>query len=92
MSIVDRQRIAAVSKLEELGYTFSAGDWVPPVEDKSVPSSGGDTIHTLLVKRADELANCAEGSMGERELAAISAAIEAFEEMWDMDGTLGSKG
>ena len=92
MSIVDRQRITAVQKLEDMGYTFSAGEWVPPAEESSVRTSGGDTLHTLLVKRADELANCTEGSMEERELAAVSAAIEAFEDMWDIDGTIGSKG
>ncbi len=92
MSIIDRQRIAAVRKLEEMGYTFSAGEWVPPAEERSVRASGGDTMHALLVKRADELANCIEGSIEKRELAAVSAVIEAFEEMWDIDGTIGSKG
>jgi hypothetical protein len=85
MSTIDRQRIAAVRKLEEMGYTFAAGEWTPPAKDKAVSITGGDTMHTLLVKRADELANCTEGSIEERELAAVSAAIEAFEEMWDVD-------
>ena len=75
-----------------MGYTFAAGEWVPQAEEKSPRAPGGDTMHTLLVKRADELANCTEGSIEERELAAVSAAIEAFEEMWDIDGTIGSNG
>ena len=33
MSIIDRQRITAVQKLEDMGYTFSAGEWVPPAEE-----------------------------------------------------------
>jgi hypothetical protein len=74
---IDRQRIAAVQKLEEMGYTFPVGEWVPPAN--SVRVSGGDTMHNLLVRRADDLANSPEGSIEERELAAISAAIEAFE-------------
>jgi hypothetical protein len=80
MSIVDRQRITAVQKLEEMGYTFAAGEWVPPAEENSPRAPGGNIMHTLLVKRADELANCTEGSIEQRELAAVSAAIEAFED------------
>ena len=30
MSTMDKQRIAAVRKLEELGYTFAADDWMHP--------------------------------------------------------------
>jgi hypothetical protein len=27
MSNIDRQRVAAVRKLEAMGYTFAGGDW-----------------------------------------------------------------
>jgi hypothetical protein len=43
--------------------------------------------------RADELAGCTRGWNEERELAAIGAAIEAFEEMWWINGRVdGGKG
>ena len=29
MSTIDKQRIAAVRKLEQLGYTFAGDDWDP---------------------------------------------------------------
>jgi hypothetical protein len=88
MSTIDKQRIAAVRLLEAMGYTFSGSEWVPPSNGgplASVPAKGDDAMHVLLVKRADELANCTEGAIEEWELAAVSTAIEAFEEMWDTD-------
>ena len=30
MSAIDKQRIAAIRKLEQLGYTFAADDWMHP--------------------------------------------------------------
>jgi hypothetical protein len=33
VSNIDKQRVAAVRKLEELGYTFAAGDWMHPSSD-----------------------------------------------------------
>ena len=73
VSNIDKQRIAAVQKLEELGYKF-AGEWVHPVNDASVAvvvPAVTDPMHVLLVQRADMLEGCIE----ERELAAITDAI-----------------
>jgi hypothetical protein len=71
MSTIDKQRIAAVRKLEELGYTFAAGDWMHPTDGASPAPAITDALHALLVKRADDLEGCTEGSGEERELAAI---------------------
>ena len=72
MSIIDTQRIAAVRKLEELGYTFAGGDWVASAME-------GDALHALLVNRADALASSVEGSEENVELKAITSAIGAYE-------------
>ena len=76
MSTIDRQRVAAVRKLEGLGYNFAAGDWMAPANDAApaAPSLNGDALHTLFVRRADGLAGCTEGSAEEGELAAITDA------------------
>jgi hypothetical protein len=78
MSNIDRQRVAAVRKLEEMGYTYAAGDWMQCANDAIAPAIADD-LHALLVKRADELAGCGEGSSEEGELEAITDAIEAYE-------------
>jgi hypothetical protein len=93
LSSIDRQRIAAVRKLEEMGFTFVSGKWVEPAKDTSAPPHNGEALYELLVKRADELAGCADGSDDARELGATSAAVEAFEEMWWVSGRVdGGKG
>jgi hypothetical protein len=55
MSNIDRLRVAAVRKLEAMGYTFAAGDWMQPANDAAaVVPAITDALHALLVKRAEE--------------------------------------
>jgi hypothetical protein len=56
-------------------------------------SGVADAMHTLLVKRADDLMGCIEGSPEEAELAPIVDAIEAYEtERWPLRKIPGGKG
>jgi len=92
---IDKQRVSAVRKLEELGYKF-AGEWLHRVNDASVAvvvPAVTDPMHVLLVQRADMLEGCIEGSEEERELAAITDAIEAYEaKRWPEGKVPGGKG
>jgi hypothetical protein len=55
MSIVDKQRIAAVSKLEQLGYTFAGDHWIHSANDAAaIAPTITDEPHAMLVERADE--------------------------------------
>ena len=52
-----------------------------------------DALHALLIKRADDLEDCAEGSDEECELAAITDAIAAYEAIrWPHGKISGGKG
>jgi hypothetical protein len=75
MTIIDKQRIAAVRALEARGYVFN-----DPADFEA------DALHALLVLRADELIGCTEGSPEEAELEAISDAIEGYEAIRWPDG------
>jgi hypothetical protein len=94
MRNVDKQRVAAVKKLEAMGYTFAAGDWMPPANDASaVVPAITDPLYALLVARADAIAVPNEGSPEEAELAYITDAIEAYEAMrWPGGRVGGGKG
>jgi hypothetical protein len=94
MSNIDRQRVAAVRKLEQLGYTFAAGDWMQPANDAAaVVPAITDALHALLVARADAIVGCTEGSDEEAELAYITDAIEAYEAArWPNGKADGGKG
>ena len=59
MSTTDRQRIAAVKTLEEMGNTFGGDKWFGP--DATAQSPEVDALHALLVLRADRLEGCTEG-------------------------------
>jgi hypothetical protein len=53
MSEIDRQRIAAVRKLEELGYRFVAGEWA--ADDAGPMIAVGDGCYRMVVKRPADL-------------------------------------
>jgi hypothetical protein len=77
---VDRKRIAAVRTLERLGYGYSNGEWLLPAgASPSRQLTEADTMHGMLMRRADVLAGCTESSDEEAELKAIVDAIEAYE-------------
>jgi len=84
MSSIDKQRIAAVAKLQGLGYTFSLADgWTPPATfpgaGRVLTTAESDAMHAVLMRRADALQGCTEGSPEELELVRIVTAIEAYE-------------
>ena len=82
MTIIDKQRIAAVRALEARGYVFN-----DPADIEA------DALHALLVLRADELIGCTEGSPEEAELEAIADAIEDCEAIrWPDDKIPGEVG
>ena len=52
-----------------------------------------DAMHARLVKRADELVGCLEGSPEEQELAEIADILEAYEaKRWPLGKIPGLKG
>jgi hypothetical protein len=99
VSNIDKQRVAAVQKLETLGYSYQGGEWVPAsappaaAGPRSLMTAESDAMHSALVQRADALEGCIEGSEEELELAAITDAIEAYEAVrWPGGKELGGKG
>jgi len=52
-----------------------------------------DQMHALLVQRADELMDCRQNSPEQRELAALTDTIEAYErQRWPLGKVPGGKG
>ena len=92
MSIIDKQLITAVSTLEALGYTFVPNGWLAPADRVVSLVREADQMHALLVQRADQLDGCAENSPEERERAAITDAIKAYErKRWPEGKVTGGK-
>ena len=90
MTNIDKQRVAAVRKLEELGYKF-AGEWTHAANDAPVAvlvPAITDPMHALLVQRADVLEACQKGSVEDAELEVIVDAIKR----WPLGKEPGGKG
>jgi hypothetical protein len=52
-----------------------------------------DAMHALLVKRADDLMGCTEGSPEEEELRTLTDVIDAYEaKRWPSGKVAGGKG
>ena len=98
MSMIDRQRIAAVATLEALGYVFSVAEGWTASANAATPAgllstAEADAMHTVLMARADALDGCAEGSPEETERKSIVDAIEAYEaKRWPNGKEAGGKG
>jgi hypothetical protein len=72
-----------VRALEVLAFTYRNGTWLPAVPAPShvLPLiCEAEAMHAVLMRRADALAGCTEGSDEEAELRATVDAIEAYEE------------
>ena len=96
MNEIDRQRIAAVSTLEALGYEFRSGRWNPPLGPLGAGGGSGsrpeaDQLHALLIARADALIGCPDGSADQDELVAIGEALEAYEGRRSPTGRAGGR-
>jgi hypothetical protein len=93
---IDRQRIAAVRALKALGFSYQNGTWLPPVPTSAqllplIPEV--DAMHGALMRRADALAGCTEGSDQAAELEAIADVLEAYEaKRWPDGKEPGGKG
>ena len=90
---IDRQRIAAVRALEAMGYTFHGGVWAPAAPSCLPLAAEADAMHRMLMRRADALVGCTEGSDQEAELEAIVDLLEAYEaKHWPFRKEPGGKG
>jgi len=96
VSNIDKHRVAAVRKLEALGYRYQAGEWVLPAASALsavLIIAEADALLSPLVLRADALEGCIEGSEEKAELAVITDAIEGYEAVrWPLGKEPGGKG
>ena len=92
MSTIDKQRIAAVRTLEDMGYVFR-DEWIAPAGVTAPMTAEADAMHALLVLRADDLEGFTEGSPEEAEFKNIADALEAYEaKRWPGGKVPGGKG
>ena len=87
---IDRQRIEAVRFLEAHGFRFSPTEgWT----GGQLPVSVLDAMRSALMRRADALEGCTEGSEDEAELEDIVNVIRTYEALrWPSGKIAGGKG
>jgi hypothetical protein len=79
--------------MKELGYTCDRGVWTSSPEAVAHLAGVADGMHAVLVRRADELDGCTEGSPEEAEFIKLVEVIEAYEEKrWPNGKIPGGKG
>jgi len=93
MSNIDKQRVAAVRTLHELGWQWSGTSWTPPASEtgdfRLLPVA--DAMHRVLADRAEALAGCTEDE--EEELGNVADALDAYEAIrWPGGKVAGGKG
>jgi len=101
---IDEQRTTAaravsraVRTLEALGYTYEQAraldESLPPAAPPLPLTAEADAMYGALMRRADALADCTEGSNEETELKAIVELTEAYEaKRWPNGKEAGGKG
>jgi hypothetical protein len=85
---IDRQRVAAVQKLEALGYRYLGEEWVPAAavtQQSMLLTAESDALHGALVRRADALEPVDEGQ-SVREPARVEARSQPSTGYFDRDG------
>ena len=89
---IDRQRIEAVRFLEAHGFRFRPTEgWTGGQLPASVAVL--DAMHSVLMRRADDLEGCAVGSDEEAELEEVVDVIGAYEAIrWPLGKIAGGKG
>jgi len=94
MGMIDKERIAAVATLKALGYAFApATGWSLPDGQRIGCMRESDAMHAVLMRRADALQGCTDGSAEESELKAIADVLEAYEaRRWPEGKEPGGKG
>lgn len=90
---IDKQRVQAVELLTLLGHRWDGAQWSSSTSAGEPLTREADTMHGLLMDRAERLAGCLEGSDEETELEAIAQALEAYEaKRWPQGKIDGGKG
>jgi hypothetical protein len=83
----------SVQVLAVLGYNFVGGERRAPAGTVASLVPEADAMLALLMACAEVLMGCTEGSEEERELAAVTEAIEAYEvKRWPEEKIPGGKG